>query len=273
MRSLEKYRVDKSHFPKIKEEPISIVLPFMENGNDPKRRLNLNTTISYYRKILPNSQIVVVEQYENNPSFSDKNVSKVYLKKSGPANRSTMLNAGWCKSKNDIVLFCDNDYVLRKDVIKIGSRLISQGLYDIFKPYDIIYNFPESFDQINADLENANLNICTPENEYIALTGGAFLTSKSFYEKIGGFDEGFVGWGGEDDASSLIAVDRGRYIAYESFALHLYHKKALSNKTPEFMKAWQKNIDRLQDIRKMNDVEFDNYINLLRENLKKYKDI
>ena len=55
-------------------------------------------------------------------------------------------------------------------------------------------------------------------------TGGAYVIKKSLWKSLGGMDEGFVGWGAEDDAFHLLCKNRGIPVHYVSgYDYHLYH--------------------------------------------------
>lgn len=55
-------------------------------------------------------------------------------------------------------------------------------------------------------------------------TGGAYTMTFTTWDRIGGFDEGFTGWGGEDDAFTIQTRHRRVHIAtVPGYDYHLWH--------------------------------------------------
>lgn len=57
--------------------------------------------------------------------------------------------------------------------------------------------------------------------------GGAYVMKKDLWNRLGGMDEGFIGWGGEDDAFHLNCANNGirtRYV--DGYDYHLFHPQA-----------------------------------------------
>lgn len=265
------YRVEQKSFPLLKRLSFSIVIPFKNNEEDHKRLVNLETCLAYYKKHFPKSEIIVAEQFESEPIFNMDGIVKADVKLKSAISRSKLLNAGWGKSTKEVILFCDNDYILQVDSILSSVSLIQNGIYDIIKPYRCIFNLPQEYDQANNSIEELDLNICSFEADWIALTGGSFIVSNKFYNNMGGFDESFIGWGGEDDASSIVAINLGKYISYDSHALHLYHKKINKFFTDVERRQYAKNQNQLGRVSRMDQVQFDEYVSSLRKNLEQYK--
>jgi GT2 family glycosyltransferase len=66
------------------------------------------------------------------------------------------------------------------------------------------------------------------KNEYVVFAGGLFVIQRDVYLRIGGFDERFRGWGGEDDAMS-VKLRRAQIPMAEidkEPALHLWHPRS-----------------------------------------------
>jgi len=65
------------------------------------------------------------------------------------------------------------------------------------------------------------------------LRGGVAVINRDDYIKVNGFDENFIGWGGEDDdlGRRLLAIGKAGYnFAYHCFPVHLYHPPYHGNK-------------------------------------------
>ena len=74
------------------------------------------------------------------------------------------------------------------------------------------------------------LRLANPRKQSL---GGHFSIYRRDIERVNGYDENFVGWGGEDEDLGIRLVKAGIYcrsaIPYAK-VLHLWHPKALGNK-------------------------------------------
>lgn len=59
--------------------------------------------------------------------------------------------------------------------------------------------------------------------------GGVFAIGRGLYEKVGGWDEGFEGWGGEDSAFVMRAGRFGSRMNIPGDAWHLWHEHSDRN--------------------------------------------
>ena len=66
------------------------------------------------------------------------------------------------------------------------------------------------------------------QGEHVSFGGGLFLVRRDLFGRLGGFDERFRGWGGEDDAMTLKLARSGARLVElgERPALHLWHPRA-----------------------------------------------
>jgi predicted glycosyltransferase involved in capsule biosynthesis len=73
--------------------------------------------------------------------------------------------------------------------------------------------------------------------------GGAYIIKKSLWDFVGGMDEGFIGYGAEDNAFHISCENKlGKTIWIEGFNYHLYH--------PSYRATPKENLDRLKKIYK-----------------------
>lgn len=144
----------------------------------------------------------------------------------GDFNRSAARNAGVELIDSEVAVIIDADnYIPHQqiwDAIKIASK--RDVLVKPFQEFgyltesstDSFYHVQEMpFIDFHPDF------IQPPENDF---TGGAYVMKKSLWQKLGGMDEGFVGWGAEDDAFHLLCKKHRINIKYVGgYDYHLYH--------------------------------------------------
>lgn len=143
---------------------------------------------------------------------------------SGDFNRSAARNAGVEKSNSDVVVIIDADNLL--PIINIVKAIDRARRKDILvKPFSLFgYLTEESTNSFYEDPDPSNfvpLYIDPPQENF---TGGSYIMKKSLWQGIGGMDEGFIGWGAEDDAFHLLCKDKRiktKYILGDCY--HLYH--------------------------------------------------
>ncbi len=78
----------------------------------------------------------------------------------------------------------------------------------------------------------------------MSFCGGLFLMRRGTYEDLGGFDERFLGWGGEDDAmtSKLSRLVKCSGVARNQIAYHLWHERSRASRY--FHPHYQQNLAR-----------------------------
>lgn len=180
-----------------------------------------------------NINIVLVEQ-DNRPYLADLNLSYpgvdyVFAYNDGLFNRSWGFNIGFKYARGNVVAFSDSDIFMNLEELKNAFQECEQR-YDAVNPYAQIVDMTES--DTKDLLENPGLiDRCKiyndgPKRGYTVFCGGLVLFKRKAFETLGGFDERFVGWGGEDDALSFVLAELVQnrcempYTAY-----HLWHER------------------------------------------------
>jgi predicted glycosyltransferase involved in capsule biosynthesis len=143
----------------------------------------------------------------------------------GKFNRSAARNAGVDKSESEVAVLIDADNYIEisqiKSAIKVAARKDC-----LVKPFSHFgYLTEEATNSFYVGKNNFKPNtdsfINDPEKNF---TGGAYVIKKSLWQKVGGMDEGFIGWGAEDDAFHiLIKAKLGNAHYVDGFDYHLYH--------------------------------------------------
>lgn len=138
-------------------------------------------------------------------------------------NRSAAFNYGEKYARGKILILHDNDILVPETYCRSILDLVSSGweainpkrfVYYLDKDHSeqVLYNFAEIYKQKPAYIVQ-NLE-----------AGGSMAITKRGYRYIGGMDEKFVGWGGEDNEFWRRCATLRRWIWGYEPVIHLWHK-------------------------------------------------
>ena len=144
----------------------------------------------------------------------------------GEFNRSAARNVGVEKTQSEVAVIIDADnyipYAQIYEAVKIAARadrLVKPFQWFGYLTEESTALFYEFIDNPITDFEPTYID--PPIDDF---TGGAYVMKKSLWQLLGGMDEGFVGWGAEDDAFHLLCKKKGVRVRYvEGYDYHLYH--------------------------------------------------
>lgn len=117
--------------------------------------------------------------------------------KEGIYNRSAAFNYGARYAKGKILILHDNDMLMPENYCKEMMMIHAKG-YEAINIKRFIFYLSQPVSQ--RILESVN-NLTSVKPDYIVQNleaGGSIAISREAYFSIGGMDEEFVGWGGED---------------------------------------------------------------------------
>ncbi|GAB5442271.1 MAG: hypothetical protein Fues2KO_26200 [Fuerstiella sp.] len=140
-----------------------------------------------------------------------------------PFNRSWALNVGAREARGRVVVLHDGDYVVPKFFAREVARKVSGEIQSARLPRYIFY-----FDQeTSADIqERRTFNDVTRLEKIVQNNPTPMALTRDAYLRIGGHDESFYGWGGED----LEFLDRARTLRHAEGAFlpifHMWHEEA-----------------------------------------------
>lgn len=158
--------------------------------------------------------------------FYSKEFDIVIGNNSGEFNRSAARNKGVLDSTSDISVIIDADNFIKPNQIWKSIELARSFDNMMVKPFLLFGYLTERstnmFYNIFPNIENFRPKyIDPPQHDF---TGGAYVMKKSLWLDLGGMDEGFVGWGAEDDAFHLLCKRQGLAVEYvDGYDYHLYH--------------------------------------------------
>ncbi len=143
------------------------------------------------------------------------------VEEGGAYNRSSTFNQAARMARSPLLICHDNDMLIPACYGHDMVSLFGQG-YEVIN----LKRFVFYLDQTSTDsfLSNHDRHALVPESVVEnAEGGGSVAISRQAFESIGGFDEAFVGWGGED----LEFWDRCRTLKVWDYAnlpvIHLWH--------------------------------------------------
>ena len=157
-------------------------------------------------------EIIVVEQDRESrlPSgFLPAGCKSVFAFNEGPFNKSWGFNIGFKQSSGDVLAFGDADILIDSKNL-LESFALCHADADAVNPYDRLIDL--TAEETSAFLQTGNGLAAMPSRqivnrepigEFLCFCGGLFVIRRNVFEVLGGFDERFVGWGGEDDAMSI----------------------------------------------------------------------
>lgn len=160
----------------------------------------------------------------------------LFERDAGPFNKSRGFNAGFRESSADIIVFADADLLVPAPLLQAAFAACRHGT-EFVRPWAHVVDLSEEETQALTGGALRLEDIATHERrgrqragEFPPLCGGLYVIRREVYARLGGQDERFRGWGGEDDAMSIkvgklcTRVGMGR----DGVAFHLYHPRHAS---------------------------------------------
>lgn len=184
----------------------SYIIPYKENGCE-YRRNNFFTVLKHVSSF-DGTEIIIVEQGEKQTLFLDK-IKYVFLNYNGSFNRSWAMNVGAKVSESSFITFADADLLIDYSDYKIALELLKT--HDVVDPKGTVLDLSKDG---STGLGKRSTNFC----------GGITLFNKAKFFEVRGFDEAFIGWGGEDDALTEKIKKFGfKIMKMNSNIHHLFH--------------------------------------------------
>lgn len=169
--------------------------------------------------------------------------------KHGIFNRSLARNTGVKSSKGKKILFVDSDIILSPDfLLNFQSKFLTPmvgihylygykiALDDCLAKEMLSDTFIPSCDQLKSldfsdyreqSFQHSEFNSSDKTKLWASAWSGILSVPKRFYEEISGFDENYLGWGGED-TDFAYRLARKAYpfeVIRDAYGIHLPHKR------------------------------------------------
>jgi hypothetical protein len=129
----------------------------------------------------------------------------------------------------DVALIADADTIGEPEVIERAVGLAS-SIPGAVRPHDRLYALNSAQSRILAARGPEKTPIHNRQS--VMLGGGLLVISREAWDKVGGYDERFIGWGHEDSALHTTLLGEAHWDRIEGRAWHLYHPRDRTN-TPQ----------------------------------------
>lgn len=217
-----------------------------------ERIVNLKRVLDWITRF-SGAEVILVEQDTSPkiPTFSLFGFKYIFTKSDMPYNRSWAFNVGLKASTTEIVVFGDSDLIMNPNDFINSLNLLNQ--FDCVSPYTSVLDL----DQVESNLSFDKISsISRPgrgetDNQKINLCGGIVLYRKEAAFRIGGWNERFIGWGGEDNYQEFKTKNLLTWTENKSRCYHLWHSR-----TPPDARLYSRTMELLNKLisMPMNDV-------------------
>ncbi|KAA9019494.1 galactosyltransferase-related protein [Niallia endozanthoxylica] len=213
-------------------EQISILIPFKEDNGI--RSETLQWVIRFYQNVIPEAEICIGE-----------NDDKIF-------NRCKAINAAAEKASRNVFVLADADVIYDPDLLVESVLSLQKAPWVI--PFNRILDISQKKTEEILKIEPSWPLSLTNENysEFKIdklFAGKLNVLSREAFEKVGGYDEQFLGWGCEDDAF-LLAMNTlsGQFINMNRPIYHFWHPFVGADNNPYY----RKNLKRLSRYQQAN---------------------
>jgi hypothetical protein len=154
-----------------------------------------------------------------------------------PYNRSHTFNVGAKQARGGTLLLHDNDMLVPRSYCRQILERVKRG-YEVINPKRFIFylNSDHTNNLLGSTVKLSDADYLQQPAEAIVQNleaGGSLAITASAYDAIGGMDESFVGWGGEDNEFWDRCLTRPTWIwGYEPI-IHLWHRSQPLKGQPE----------------------------------------
>lgn len=174
---------------------------------------------------------------------------------STPFNRARARNIAFNNSTADYLVIADADTFAPRKTLEQAFMLLFENRRDWVFPFSVYYNANKEYAEfvLNQDVDYDPVEEEISYDHRLTDSDSAFLMlSREAYECVNGYDERFVGWGGEDRAfRASLDVLWGGHRRVSGYCVHIWHPRDLDFEQPD----WPQNRVLMQRYEKARRVE------------------
>lgn len=173
-------------------------------------------TVARYQCMFPDAEIIISQSPDDTGGWSN-------------FCKGRWINAGVRKATNRILLITDIDVILSK--VNIIESIKRAKQHCLIVPYDTLYKLTNGTSKrILSRRGDASMpKVALAQQKKVVLGDmhpqGISIIMKENFERAGGYDERFIGWGSEDSAfqTAVATMCRGALLQLPGYAYHLKH--------------------------------------------------
>ena len=218
---------------------------------------NLKRTLDWINGFAGVDVILVEQDTHSKISHLTLRARHIFLKSDKPYNRSWAFNIGTKLSKSNVIVFSDSDLIMEPNQFIEGLKAIEQ--YDMVSPYNSVLDLTaqESTLQLQDIVKINRPGRGETDNQKINICGGISIFRKDAIQRIAGWNEDFIGWGGEDDFQAIKVENflSNTTLPYKCY--HLYHNRETPNQI-----GYQRTLQLLQSLKSLSKDDLVRTINM-----------
>ncbi|MFC0559387.1 glycosyltransferase family 2 protein [Halalkalibacter alkalisediminis] len=196
---------------------VSIIIPFQTDHGP--RAAAFEWVKNYYSNVIPEAEVGLGIMNESH------------------MNKAKAVNQAVKQATRDILVIADADVVYDPKIIVESIKLLKKAAWVV--PFTELYDVSQE-DTKKLLTEKPKWPIgLKPKNchkikwLYEGFAGKLIIIPRKHFEAVGGFDERFIGWGGEDDAfSHAVNTICGEFVNLKAKIFHLWHPPAYWTTNP-----------------------------------------
>lgn len=203
-------------------------------------------------------EIIVVEQDKKEKLMANtlRGVKHIFTKSELPFNRSWAFNVGLKWSSTNAIVFSDADIIMDPNEFIQALKMLEQ--YDCVNPAKNIIYLNQQENNLNPE---ALKTIIRPQElTEDTLCRGMVMFRKDAIERLGGWTEDFIGWGGEDEHQTHKVKQMLNYYECDFRCYHHFHNQDKKN---DFF--YQRNLQLLEKLKSMSNDDTLKFINNSRQ--------
>lgn len=235
-----------SKYPKFDVSEMVFILHYRKDSEDRER--NLREVLKFLKENFKASMKVICDQSPDDeiPVWitTDGKTPLMIAPNNDHFRKSMCFNMVAEKSPQKILCFWDVDVIIDPVNIKKSYDSLMEGKADHVYPFNGLFinvnkaMFPNL---LNQDFDNL-YSLYKQGHDWLEFAsgespGGCNMITREAFEKIGGYDERFIGWGFEDTDffhRSLKVNRLGRITDEKAICWHMHHDQAIRLENPHY---------------------------------------